>query len=213
MLYLKAMMERYLTFSAGLSGKINHQRVALNGHGRIDHALGLTVGDYTLIRLPQGFHPFLLSACIITGYPNACTSGDGSKNLFQGHSYAYVRRLRFRTGEELLLNANCRIKGNLLESDFQVSGTSPVANVESLEPLVESWEPEGSGRIKGAFTAIWRKAEGGFVIADTLSNYYIDTTLSQDGLLQRYVAVTSRIHDDRLMKRQECLLFKRICFT
>src|SRR5882724_9441802 len=102
-------LNQKISFDARLEGMLNHSQIQLAGGGSISHPKGQTIGDYELRRLPEGFSPFILSACLITGYPNASKSIDGSRNIFQGRSYNYTRTLKFRTGEEMILDANCSL--------------------------------------------------------------------------------------------------------
>jgi hypothetical protein len=192
---------------------VNRLGIHLNGSGTISHAIGQTVGNYDLLEMPAGVSPFILSACLITGYPNASASIGGCRNIFQGHTYSYNRTLRFRSGEVLVLDTNCKLDGNRLLSDFRLQGSSPLADVYSIDPLVESWEPAGPGRIRGHFTAAWRRKTGGLVVADAVTDYRIDTSEEQQEFLHRYIAITSSVEGGHLFKKQDVRLFKQLCST
>ena len=88
-----------LSFQASLQGSVNGQPIHLEGGGSIDDAIGETIGDYELFDDVAAIQPFFLSACLITGYPNASASQGGVKNIFQGVPYSYRRVIRFRSGE------------------------------------------------------------------------------------------------------------------
>ena len=68
-------MAELLLSRAEVNGFVNSGMLDLSGSGAIDLQTGTTEGTYQLRgMLPDQFSPFLLSACLITGYPNARTT-------------------------------------------------------------------------------------------------------------------------------------------
>jgi hypothetical protein len=200
-----------LIFSAHLSGEVNRADIRLDGDGTINQTIGQTIGNYNLQKIPDSFPPYFLSACLITGYPNASASIDGCRNIFQGHPYSYTRTIKFRTGEVLILEADCKLDGDKLISNFELQGSSPLGDTHSIEPLIESWEPVGPGKVRGHFTAAWKNKTGGFIVADATTDYRIEAQDEQSDFLHRYVAITSSAKGNRLFKKQDVRLFKQLC--
>jgi hypothetical protein len=65
---------------------VNGFPIALSGDGNIERGLGLTLGSYTIEQIPKGFDPYIFSAILITGYPNASASVDNTPNIFRDRS-------------------------------------------------------------------------------------------------------------------------------
>ena len=202
---------RALSFSASLSGTVNGEAIALKGDGNIQRGLGLTVGTYNLERLPRGFQPPLLSSILITGYPNASASVEDTPNIFRDRSYDYRRNITFRDGGDLSLRARCVLEGDHITSRFYLTGHVEVPELAGVEPLLESWEPNGPGGIRGHFTIAWRLQNGrGLVTADAESTYQIDTDEEQQGLLHRFVIMNSAVRGNTLRKTQTVGLFREL---
>lgn len=199
---------RPMPFVATLDGRLNAVPMRLTGRGTIDHEIGRTEGAYVLTASPLDFSPYLLGPMLITGYPNASRSMAGVLNLFRGRSYRYTREIRFRTGDCIRLAAECEVKGGSLNSRFVVEGTLPHESPAPLEPLVESWEPAGRGKIHGGFTAAWKLSHGEYLVAKVSTDYEIDTIASQSEMLHRYVRIRTTAYDDRVEKRQDVILFR-----
>ena len=113
-----------LTFSATMTGSVNHEALSLTGQGQIDPSLGLAEGRYTFRTLPKSFDPNLLTAFLITGYPDAAASIGNVANLFRDHSYGYRRTVTFREGGELRFRASCMLKGGHITSKLHLVGKS-----------------------------------------------------------------------------------------
>jgi hypothetical protein len=160
--------------------------------------------------LPVGFDPMLLSAFLITGYPNATSSIDGSPIIFRDHSYEYRRNLRFRDGGELNFRATCTLKDDHIHSRFHLSGHVHASGLQSVEPIVESWEAYGPGGIRGHFTIAWRTKTGLLLVADASTTYQIETDQVQDGMLHRFILMRTTIDGKRIHKVQTVGLFREL---
>lgn len=200
-----------LTFSATMTGSVNHEALSLTGQGQIDPSLGLAEGRYTFRTLPKSFDPNLLTAFLITGYPDAAASIGNVANLFRDHSYGYRRTVTFREGGELRFRASCMLKGGHITSKLHLVGQVEVPELTSAEPLVESWEPNGPGGVLGHFTISWRRDDGSVVTADADSNYQIyDEDATQDGILHRFIQVRSAVDSNTLHQMQTAGLFSEL---
>jgi hypothetical protein len=162
-----------LEFDAIVSGIVNGSEISVRGGGSIDEELGFTDGTYDISKLPHFYAPGLLTACILTGYPNATASTSELKNPFQGRSYGYERELRFKTGEVLAYRAECTVAGAALMSHFYLNGAVPVVPVPPcfFQEIEESWVTDQTGRLHGRFEAQWDGGSSGQVVASASSDY------------------------------------------
>jgi len=199
-----------LLFQAELNGLVNSEALDLVGTGGIDLQTGLTHGTYQLRRMPDRLSPLVLSACLITGYPNASVSPDHSPNIFRARPYRYRRELRFRDGGSLVLAATCSLADTVMISQFRLDGELHHPELRNVEPLIESWEPHGPGRVRGHFAISWRTRSGVFVTADAFTDYEVDTEEEQADILHRMVTIDSRIEGHTLRKEQYSVLFRRL---
>lgn len=198
-----------LTFNVTLTGSVNHEALNLTGQGRIERSQGLTDGRYAFRALPKAFDPHLLSAFLITAYPNATASIGDTPNLFGDHSYGYRRTLRFREGGELRFRASCMRRGTHIESKFHLVGQVEVPALHSEEPFIETWEPNGPGGILGTFTISWRTDDGNVVTAEAETSYQIhESDATQDGILHRFILTRTAVDGNALHQVQTAGLFR-----
>ncbi len=176
-----------MSFRVNVTGMINGHPISVRGEGTIDPSRGLTDGDYLLGRLPHGFDPLLLSAFLVCGYPHATGKIDDVENLFAASSYEYRRTLRLRDGGEITQRTTIRVDGDDTESHMHLRGWANVPTLAQVEPVVESWEPDGPGGIRGHFTIGWATPEGETVTGDTYTTYQIDTGKTLPGMLHRFI--------------------------
>lgn len=200
-----------MKFTAQLDGIVNQQSIKLNGKGTLCELTGKTHGEYDLLNIPKGFDSMLLSAVLITGYPNASHSHENVKNVFKGKSYSYEREINFRDGGKLNLKVNCKHENDLFKSDFVLTGNVEFYGLTSVEPLVESWQPIGSGNIKGHFMAAWQSKRG-LIAADAFTDYKIENSETQPNVLHRYISIDSFFENNRLIKDQQVSLFHKAKF-
>jgi hypothetical protein len=182
-----------IPFSAKLGGSVNGETIHVTGKGHVDAALGVTDGTYDF-RVPADFDPMLLSAFLICGYPNATACMDKVTNVFAAKSYEYRRTLKLREGGEIQQRAAITYGKDGLESQFYLTGYARVPKLTGVEPVVESWEPNGPGGIRGHFAIAWTTEKGFLVVGDANSSYQIDTTHEQAGLLHRFIIMRTLLH-------------------
>lgn len=195
-------------FTATLDGRLNSVPMRLQGGGTIDHEFGRTEGAYVVTEAPLDFSPYLLGPMLITGYPNASRSLGGAQNIFKGRSYRYTRQIGFRTGDQFTLRADCVLAGNSLKTRFEVVGTVPCEALGPLEPLVERWEPDGPGKVRGSFAAAWRNSNGSYLTADVTTAYVIETDEIQQAILHRFVQMRTLVDGSSVKKVQDVILFR-----
>ncbi|MDR5790300.1 hypothetical protein P9281_27520 [Caballeronia sp. LP003] len=194
-------------FSAELIGLINGQPIELVGGGSFDPQGGVTIGQYQLKKLPRDFDPKILTACLITGYPNVCAS-EQVDNPFGNLSYSYRRTLSFKGQQTLRLKTACDYAGDKLVSKFSVSGYVPELEIESIEPIVESWEPSDESTLRGKFAIGWKHRGGDLTVADALSEYSINGDVAVANLLHRHIRISADYSNGILYLRQTSSLFR-----
>jgi hypothetical protein len=199
-----------LEYTAELTGSVNGQPICLEGRGHINSKDGLTSGEYELHKLPRDFDPLFLTAVLITGYPNACASLDGVSNPFVGLSYEYVRQIAFRSARSLELKTRCQLNGRHLSSEFRLTGSSPVASLGTVEPLVETWESLGPGQIEGRFKVAWTTSGGEQLTAQTETEYAIPQSVPEICLMHRFIEIESRLVGTRLSLKQHSFAFRHL---
>jgi hypothetical protein len=184
---------KQLPFIAKLTGTVNNQNISVTGAGRIDPAIGVTDGIYEF-SVPDGFDPMLLSAFLICGYPHATASIEGAPNIFRDKSYEYRRVLTIRDGGQLTQMATVSLSEDGIHSHFHLTGWIPkISELIGIEPVVESWEPNGPGGLRGHFVIAWKTESGRLVTGDAVSSYQIGTDSEQKGLLHRLIFMRTLI--------------------
>ncbi|MBI5450160.1 MAG: hypothetical protein HY940_02270 [Gammaproteobacteria bacterium] len=196
-------------FSAELIGQINGQSIELGGNGTIDPVSGITSGKYMLRRLPNDFDPTVLSACLITGYPNVCATKGGIENPFGEYPYRYERAINFRNGGRLRLRTECKYVNGRLDSQFYLEGHVTTPALDTVEPIIESWEPGQDAQVHGNFVVAWRCKDGSLFVAEADTKYTILADVKIDHFLHRYIAVTPKFTNDSLSLHQDSELFLR----
>lgn len=199
-----------LTFTAHLTGSVNGSAILVSGGGTIDVEHGETDGRYLLQDISPDFHPSILSACMITGYPNASASLNNTRNPFHGKSYSYRRSLEFSTGCRLELRAECELFGSQLKSRFFLYGEARLQGITSIDPLIESWEPLVGGDLRGRFTIGWRTLDDRVYTAEADSRYTLASSAVVEGVLHRYLVIRPESTPERLRLRQRSTLFRRL---
>lgn len=202
-----------LHYTAKLTGRVNDLEILVTGAGTILLSEGVTEGDYEIQQSPEGFSPLFLTAVLITGYPNACTSIDGSKNVFHGSSYQYGRTLTFRKGESLTMHAKCSLTGKVLDSEFTIRGIAPRLELDDVEPLVEVWEPVGTKEILGQFRIAWKTNGQVVTSADARSEYHPGNSTESMPILHRFISITAKLHKNGFSLKQKSLLFHGLQFN
>ena len=198
-------------FFAELLGHVNGAPIELSGLGTVDSMSGVTSGTYTLSRMPPDFDPRLLSACLITGYPNVCAARQlGVENPFGDHAYEYQRTIDFGNRGELKLKTTCEYAENRLLSRFELTGNIVAKDLCSVEPIIESWEPSYAATINGKFTIAWRDGTGQFLIGHAKTKYKIKSDVLLNRMLNRYIRINPQMSAAQLSLHQQSELFHSI---
>jgi hypothetical protein len=112
--------------------------------------------------MPVDFSPGLLTACLLTGYPNATATPTELTNPFQGRSYTYRRTLDFGGSCKLNYSADCRVESGELLSHFRLEGQAPSFELPArfVQEVEEFWNDGPHGELAGMFEARWTDTAG-----------------------------------------------------
>jgi hypothetical protein len=192
-----------------LNGQVNGQDVSATGRAVLQPDEGITTGRYVLGDLPRGLHPRLLGAILITGYPTASKALAGAQNPFRTTSYGYTRKLDFGSFGYLLLNAYCRKEPGAITSTFQLTGQVDVPELTAMEPLVETWIPNGLGRVHAHFTGSWRSdaLSDTRVFAECITEYQLESGELLKNRQHRFVTLHTTVDGKFMSKDQHVSLF------
>jgi Green fluorescent protein len=198
-----------MKYTAILKGIINGQEILVQGNGTIFE--GETKGNYSLDKIPLNFQPQILKGLLITGYPNACYSNDGSQNIFKGKSYTYQRKLNFNNGGVIEMSADCQLNNDILTSVFTVTGNIIAdETICNSEPIIEVWQPTKENDLSGLFRITWKTDEGNYLSADAHSIYQPSGVTQDLPILHRYIEISSVVEGDKLSLLQNSRLFHKL---
>jgi Green fluorescent protein len=159
------------TFDAELEGTVNGSPINLTGSGKYDAKMGITVGEYELHNIPQGFSPFLLGVCLVTGYPNVCACNGEVSNPFGSSPYKYERDISLGDFGSLQLETEVQFRGSHLISRFRLCGEVDVPSLGQVEPFEETWQISDND-IRGDFVMRWPIDANRKLSARATSNYH-----------------------------------------
>lgn len=162
-----------MIFTAQLTGQVNGSEIELSGGGSLEQLRGTVHGTYGLVTMPEGLDPLILSSCLITGYPNACSASDREPNPFYDQEYSYDRTIVFPDGEALELEARVWYDRSAMRSAFTLRGSAPTGHLGPVQPICESWRADASGEILGTFMISWAPANASLIVAEAKTRYTI----------------------------------------
>jgi hypothetical protein len=184
-----------IDFVAQLRGEVNGQAIVVDGEGSIVQHLGVTSGTYFLRELPKSFDPKLLAACLVTGYPSACSDSPEHKNPFGDVEYNYLRELDLGSAGALTLLVDCTYQRGHLVSNFLLNGTARVTDLGGLHPIIETWERTSDREIRGTFSIAWSRPNAAALAAQASSKYTLAGPTKMPPHLRREIHVTPRLLD------------------
>src|SRR5438477_6235792 len=114
-------------YTALLTGRLNHQKIACRGVGFLDPRRGIVDGRYELPGFHVDFQSLALNAVMVTGYPSVCETRSDVTNPFSIGEYRYNRTVDFGLNGKLRYSAHCieRLDHDgavTLESEFELDG-------------------------------------------------------------------------------------------
>ncbi len=77
-----------------------------------------------------------------------------------------------------------------------------------MEPLVETWVPDGPGVIHAHFTASCTTKEGNRVIAEAVTDYHLESGETLQARHHRFATFKTTIDGNKMAKYQHVTLYK-----
>jgi hypothetical protein len=177
---MKIVIPQTLEQKTLLHGTVNGENFKMRGGGMGAPHEGRVATDLVTNPGPVQFKTGLMAPCIIMGYPTFSKYPEGTHDLFKiSDGYEYERHLTFENGGKLDTISKVTYHGDRggdfhvrhVEGDFEVHGQVEAPELVGVDPLVETFEPAGPGRINSTFRIVWRTADGG-QFAATAKNVY-----------------------------------------
>ena len=194
-----------------LHGTVNGESFKMRGGGTGAPHEGTVATDLTTNPGPVKFKMGLMAPCIIMGFPTFSKYPPGTHDLFKiSDGYEYERHLRFDNGGKLDTVSKVSYHGSKgeefrvqhVEGDFKVDGNVDAPELVSVEPLVETFEPAGQGRIKSTFRIVWRTADGGEFAAQAENEYRLKHKQELPFRHQRRIEFDAQFSPDRIRQSE-----------
>lgn len=191
-----------------ISGKFNGKDFKLVGGGTGRPYDGKLKSVLKAAGGPLHFPMHLLDIVAIFGYPTYSRYHPGTVELFKisPEGYQYERHIKFHDGGQMNTLHDITLQKDGLHGDFKVLNgeCSNVPELEGIENIVETFIPDGPGRIKSRCVLAWRKKGGGLFTADCESEYRLKHDNVLPNLQFRVVEFTTN-HTQEVLDQQENL--------
>jgi len=137
-----------------------------------------------------GFPMPLMNVIVIFGYPTYSKHVDAFDVFKRSDGYEYERHIEFQDGGRMHSLHVVRYGGDgterYLNGDFEVEATAEVPeDISSLTPIVETFIPDGPGRVRSQFVLAWQRVCGKLFLANCESEYRLRHQLELPELLFR----------------------------
>ena len=208
---MKIVIPDMLEQKTHLHGTVNGENFKMRGGGMGAPHEGTVATDLVTNPGPVGFKMGLMAPCIIMGFPTFSKYPPGTHDLFKiSDGYEYERHLRFENGGKLDTVSKVTYHGSKgeefrvqhVEGDFKVEGNVEAPELVSVEPLVETFEPAGPGRIKSTFRIVWRTTDGGEFAADADNEYRLKHKQELPFRHQRRIEFDAQFSPDRIRQSE-----------
>jgi hypothetical protein len=166
--------ERGGAFQATMSGRLNGVKFSLKGTGFHD-GNGFSRGSYVCTQVPPNMDLLLLNAFLMLGYPSVHRPMEGAVNPFKGLSYRYRRTLTLEDGSQLVVTTRHDRQASDVTSKFTIEGEVDIPALRSVSSVVETWAPQGAGKLAGEFPMQWVTQEGEKLKGVIASEYELPT--------------------------------------
>jgi hypothetical protein len=182
------------TFQATMGGKLNGVKFSLKGTGFQD-GNGFSRGSYVCTQVPPKMDLLLLNAFLMLGYPSVHRPMEGAINPFKGLSYHYRRTLTLEDGSRIVVTTRHDKQASNVMSKFTIQGEVDIPALESVSSVVETWAPQGAGKLSGEFPMQWVTKEGKKLKGVIATEYELPTKATmppgQQYLWQRLASLSS----------------------
>jgi hypothetical protein len=160
-------------------------------------------------QLPDGFQISLLSYILLTGDPALSRNVGDAFNPFveTGGAYEAVRRLDLGDRGHIVGDYRVEQDEHGLKSTFDLSGRVDVPPLVSVFPAIESWVPNGPGRISGHFTMTWLTEDGKYIKGEAETRYRLRPDLVLPSVHYRDIRIVFDADNRKLDQHEQIVLF------
>lgn len=200
-----------------LHGTVNGENFKMRGGGMGAPHEGTVATDLVTNPGPVRFPMGLMAPCIIMGFPTFSKYPPGTHDLFKiSDGYEYERHLRFESGGRLDTVSKVTYLGpkgdefhvQQVKGDFEVNGNVEAPELVSVDPLVETFEPDGKGQIKSTFRIVWRTKDGGTFEADANNVYHLNHKQELPFPHKRRIEFDAQFSQDRIRQSERLTMSK-----
>jgi hypothetical protein len=200
-----------------LHGTVNGENFKMRGGGMGAPHEGTVATDLVTNPGPVRFPMGLMAPCIIMGFPTFSKYPPGTHDLFKiSDGYEYERHLRFESGGRLDTVSKVTYLGpkgdefhvQQVKGDFEVNGNVEAPELVSVDPLVETFEPDGKGQIKSTFRIVWRTKDGGTFEADANNVYHLNHKEELPFPHERRIEFDAQFSPDRIRQSERLTMSK-----
>lgn len=193
-----------------MRAKINGASMDISGYSRGVPSSGEFLASVaTADVLPKGFDLSLLAFVLKTGTPVIALLVPGVENFFRstGGEYSATRKLNLRDHGQLTCEYRIERSGDRLASTFELHGDVNVPELVAIEPTVETWVPNGPGKIAGSFVMSWLARDGSRVIGEGITDYRLPTKADLPGVHFRDIRIKTVVLGGTLNQYESIVLF------
>jgi len=194
-----------------LHGTVNGEKFKMRGGGMGAPHEGAVATDLATNPGPVRFPTGLMGVAIIMGFPTFSKYPPGTHDLFKiSDGYEYERHLRFESGGTLDTISKVTYHGSRgddfhvehVEGDFEVDGKVEAPELVGIDPVVETFEPAGPGRITSTFRIVWRTKDGGEFAAHADNAYRLKHDKALPFKHARRIEFDSQFSPDRIRQSE-----------
>lgn len=193
-------------------GVIDGEQFEFVGGGRGRPYDGFIDTDLSAAGKPVGFEPHLFDVILIMGYPTFSRYLSRTHDLFKlSDGYEYERHMTFANGGRLDSVHRVGYQDDFLSGDFEVThaevGAPPLVGIE---PIVETFIPDGPGRIRSHFVVAWNTADGGHLVARCESEYRLTHNAELPQVQFRYIDLEPDHTPERLRQSERLTVMRTL---
>ncbi|WP_299115178.1 hypothetical protein [uncultured Winogradskyella sp.] len=187
-------------------GTINGEEFELVGGGIGQPHNGNLNTELRSTKGPVNFQMLAISDGPVMGYPTYSNYQKGGYDLFKiSDGYKYTRKWKFSCGGTMESIHHVKRFDDKMTGDFKVLNANfDAPTLAYKETHVETFYPDGPGRVKSYFKSRWVTENGGEYTADVESTYYLNHNLELPYTHFRFIKFTT-FHSDEVFRQDEIL--------
>lgn len=194
-----------------VDGEVNGQAIGFSGVSEgVPGSGSIKAAGKTTLPLPRNFVLPLLSYVLLTGQPIMSKATEGTENPFEASGGVYSARRTLNLGSRGSLDTdyNVRAEAHGLLASFHVKGKVDVPELSSIEPTIETWVPDGPGRIRGHFSMPWVGADSHRLVGEASTIYTLPGGANLPHTQYRYIAIDVASSPTDLRQSERIVLFR-----